>query len=115
MNKSVVLKPRVSEKAYGLSEERNTYVFDVSDSLNKFQIADAVKAQYEVDVEDVRLANVPGKSKRNYRGRSKFTRGKRSDIRKAYVRLAKDHKLPLFNTESGKAETAEKSNKKEKK
>ncbi len=111
MSKSVVLRPRASEKAYGLSEALNTYVFDVSSDLNKFQVADAVNAQYEVDVKDVRLANVPGKAKRTYKGRSRFTRGKRADIRKAYVRLAKDQKLPLFNTESEKTEEPAKSKK----
>ena len=29
MDKTLVLKPRMSEKAYGLSQAHNTYVFDV--------------------------------------------------------------------------------------
>jgi large subunit ribosomal protein L23 len=99
MSKSLLLKPRVSEKAYGLSVDRNTYIFDVASSLNKHSVANAVAAQYEVEVTSVRLANVPGKSQRTYRGRSKFTKGKRTDIRKAYVTLAEGNKLPLFSAE----------------
>lgn len=91
------LKPRLSEKAYGLSEQRNTYIFDVASGVNKFDVAKAVAAQYEVKIEKVRLAGVPGKKMRAYRRRGrKSISGQRSDIRKAYVTLKEGHKLPLF-------------------
>jgi large subunit ribosomal protein L23 len=95
--KYFTLKPRVSEKAYGLSEARNTYVFDVGSKINKFDISAAVAAQYEVGVVKVRLVSVPGKSTRSYRqrGRKSFN-GQRSDIRKAYVTLKEGDKLPIF-------------------
>jgi ribosomal protein L23 len=34
-NLETVLKPRMSEKAYGVSQLRNTYVFDVTGDTNK--------------------------------------------------------------------------------
>jgi large subunit ribosomal protein L23 len=96
MSKSIVLKPRVSEKAYALSETRNTYVFDVPADINKHTIADAVKAQYEVGVTNVRITNIPGKAKKAYRKRTRGIDVKRSDIRKAYVTLKEGDKLPIF-------------------
>ena len=93
----ITLNPRLSEKAYGLSEQRNTYVFDVRPGVNKFEVAKAVAAQYEVKVENVRLAGVPGKALRSYRQRGrKSVSGQRSDIRKAYVTLKEGDKLPIF-------------------
>jgi large subunit ribosomal protein L23 len=95
--KQLALKPRISEKGYALSERANTYIFDVPASVNKFDIATAVKHQFEVTVIDVRLASVPGKTVRSYRNRGrKSISAKRSDLRKAYVTLKEGDKLPIF-------------------
>ncbi|MBX4196958.1 50S ribosomal protein L23 [Candidatus Saccharibacteria bacterium] len=95
--KLLALKPRISEKSYALSEQINTYIFDVPSNANKFDIAKAVAAQFEVGVTNVRLASVPGKSVRSYRNRGrKSITGKRSDVRKAYVTLKEGDKLPIF-------------------
>jgi large subunit ribosomal protein L23 len=93
----VILKPRISEKGYALSESGNTYIFDVPMEANKFTVASAVAAQYDVSVTNVRIATVPGKSVRAYRQRGRRSiNGKRSDIRKAYVTLKEGDKLPIF-------------------
>jgi ribosomal protein L23 len=93
----MTLKPRISEKAYAQSEQTNVYIFDVPAGANKHDIAKAVAAQYEVKVEDVRIAGVPGKSQRTYRNRGrKSIQGQRSNIRKAYVTLNENDKLPIF-------------------
>ena len=95
--KSIAINPKLSEKAYGLSEERNTYIFKVMAGTNKFDIAKAVTEQYDVKVKKVRIAGVPGKSVRAYRQRGrKSVAGQRSDIRKAYVTLKAGDKLPIF-------------------
>ncbi|HSX18049.1 MAG TPA: 50S ribosomal protein L23 [Candidatus Saccharimonadales bacterium] len=107
MNKIALLKPRLSEKAYALSEERNTYVFDVSADLNRHAVAKAVAAQYEVSVESVRIAAQPGKNKRTYQRKGRIVhRGQSSPVRKAYVRLKEGDKLPIFAAveEASKAE-----------
>ncbi len=97
MTKHLALKPRISEKGYALSENGNTYIFDVPSDSNKFDISTAVAAQYEVSVTNVRVAGVPGKAVRTYRQRGrKFMAGQRSKIRKAYVTLAEGDKLPIF-------------------
>jgi ribosomal protein L23 len=95
--KPLALKPRISEKGYALSDQANTYIFDVSSDANKFDVAKAVASQFDVTVTNVRLASVPGKAVRAYRNRGrKSINAKRSDIRKAYVTLKKGDKLPIF-------------------
>ena len=97
MSKTIALKPRLSEKTYAISEERNVYAFVVPSSINKHQVAKAVTEQYEVTVTNVRLASVPGKTYRSYRNRGRVThKGFRSGLRKAYVTLKDGDKLPLF-------------------
>ncbi|HEY5550200.1 MAG TPA: 50S ribosomal protein L23 [Candidatus Saccharimonadales bacterium] len=98
MDKTIILKPRLSEKAYALSEERNTYIFAVPASLSRLSIARAVAAQYGVTVESVKIASQPGKNKRTYRRGGRIVhRGHTSAIRKAYVRLKESDKLPIFS------------------
>ena len=97
MDKFVTLKPRVSEKGYALSEMHNVYIFDVPVDANKFDVAKAVKSQYQVDATSVRIASVPGKAVRSYRNRGRRSiSSKRSDVRKAYVTLKEGDKLPIF-------------------
>jgi large subunit ribosomal protein L23 len=94
---SISLKPRVSEKAYAQSEAGNVYIFDIGRTANKFDIARAVKIQYDVHPIKVRIVAVPGKSVKRFaeRGRKSF-KGHRSDLRKAYVTLKEGDKLPIF-------------------
>src|SRR3990167_1705775 len=110
---AVILKPRISEKAYGLSQTKNTYVFDVSNFANKHTVAEAVKEQYGVVAELVNITNIKGKAKRTpLNKRGKFARGKKSDLKKAYVTLEKGASLPIFAAEEEEdkkaAKTAEK-------
>ncbi|MDB5161327.1 MAG: ribosomal protein [Candidatus Saccharibacteria bacterium] len=97
MSKIVALKPRISEKSYALAEQLNTYVFEVPADVNKHDIASSVVSQYSVTVKAVRIAGLPGKTKRSFRrgGRNIF-KGSRAGIRKAYVTLAEGDKLPVF-------------------
>lgn len=98
MDKAVILKPRLSEKAYALSEERNTYVFAVPAKISRLSIARAIAAQYGVSVESVKIAAQPGKTRRTYRRRGRVVhRGQTSVTRKAYVRLKDGDKLPIFS------------------
>ncbi|PJE65043.1 50S ribosomal protein L23 [Candidatus Saccharibacteria bacterium CG10_big_fil_rev_8_21_14_0_10_47_8] len=113
MSKSVTLKPRMSEKTYALSEERNTYVFEIPTDANKNTVARAVAAQFKVTVTGVRVAKTPGKSRRSYRRGGRVVRkGMTSGVKKAYVTLKADDKIPIFAAAS---EASEKLDTKEKK
>jgi large subunit ribosomal protein L23 len=96
MSKVMTLKPRMSEKTYALSTSENTFVFVVPDSANKLTVARAVEAQFDVAVEDVRIMIEKGKTKRSYHKKSRPIAGKRADRKKAYVRLKKGDKIPIF-------------------
>lgn len=96
MEKTITLRPHLSEKTYGLSGERNVYVFFVPGSANKHTVARAVKAQFEVEVESVNIVNVKGKTKRTTRKGGRAVMGQRSDAKKAYVAVKEGQKLPFF-------------------
>jgi large subunit ribosomal protein L23 len=98
MSKDLILRPRLSEKTYGLSEGR-VYVVDVPGSANKHSVARAVETQFEVKVDRVNIANIKGKPKRvmSITGkRYANTEGRRSGVKKAYVTLAEGNSLPFF-------------------
>lgn len=98
MSKSIILRPRLSEKTYTQSESR-VYVVEIPKDANKHTVARAVEAQFDVKVAKVNITNIPGKAKRiiSISGkRMKNAEGKRSDIKKAYVTLAEGQSLPFF-------------------
>lgn len=115
MSKTMLLKPRVSEKAYGIAQLRNVYVFEVPVDAGKLEIAQAVTAQFDVHVLAVNLMNVKGKVKRTVRRGGRPTKGKRADFKKAYVSLKAGDTLPIFASEDEKADAKPSTAKKGKK
>lgn len=103
---SVILKPRLSEKAYATSQASNTFVIDVPTELNKHEVADAVEKQFDVKVKSVRTVNRKGKTKRimNTTGKRSANRyGSQTSIKKAYVTLLPGSHLPFFEAEEKEA------------
>ena len=113
MSKSLVLKPRMSEKTYALSTARNTFVFDVPITANKMEVASAVEAQFNVNVETVRIIIAKGKQARSIRigGKARANvSGRRKDVKKAYVTLKAGDSIPIFaalDEQNAKIEKAE--------
>ncbi len=97
MSKTLLLKPRLSEKAYSLSEKGNTYVFDVPITANRHTVGNAVASQYSVSVMSVKIANTAPRPVRAYKKRGRNIVSARAGVRKAYVTLASGDKLPLFS------------------
>lgn len=93
--KTLLVTPRMSEKAYAVSKD-GTYVFNASLSANKQEIAAAVAKQYNVQVTEVNVVVAKGKNMRTYRGRGKFANGTRRDTKKAYVRLKEGDTITIF-------------------
>ena len=79
----VIRAPRVSEKTARLQEVSNQYVFEVATTATKADVKAAIEQIFEVKVKSVNVVNVKGKQKA-FRSRM----GRRSDWRKAYVKLA---------------------------
>ncbi len=91
----VLLAPRLTEKSSRVSESSNQYVFKVTPDSNKAEIKDAVEHLFKVNVESVRIVNVKGKNKS-----FKLRAGKRSDWKKAYVRVQDGQVIDVLGGES---------------
>lgn len=87
----ILRRPIITEKSTIATEASNTYVFEVGRDANKLQIKEAVEKYFGVKVLNVRTLIVRGKTKR-------FGRffGKRSNWKKAYVKLAEGDTLNFY-------------------
>jgi large subunit ribosomal protein L23 len=84
--RDILLAPVVSEKSYGLLDEKQ-YTFLVHPDANKTQIKIAVEQVFGVKVTSVNTLNRPGKRKRSRTGY-----GKRKDTKRAIVTLSAESK-----------------------
>lgn len=89
--RDVILAPVVSEKSYSLIDQ-NAYTFVVHPAANKTEIRQAVESIWGVRVVNVNTINRKGKTKR-----FRFTKGKRSDTKRAVVKLAEGHRIEIFD------------------
>ena len=88
----VIRRPLLSEKVMEQKETQNIVAFEVDPRANKIEVKKAVEAQFkDVKVEDVRILRGHGKVRRQ----GKFM-GRRSDWKKAYVRLQEGSKIEFF-------------------
>jgi large subunit ribosomal protein L23 len=87
---TVIRGPHLSEKAH-MAAENNQVVLKVRVDASKAEIRQAVELLFEVKVEDVNVVNVKGKTKRFGQ-----TKGRRSDWKKAYVKLAEGSSMESF-------------------
>ena len=86
----VLLAPVVSEKSYGMIEQRK-YSFKVHPDAHKTQIRQAVEQLFEVHVERVNILKVQPKPKR--RGTIK---GTRPGWKKAIVQVRQGETIDIF-------------------
>jgi len=87
----VIRRPLITEKTTVIREDGRTLVFQVSKDANKIDIKRAVEQLLGSKVESVRTSLAHGKTRRQGR----FV-GRRSDWKKAYVKLREGEKLPEF-------------------
>jgi large subunit ribosomal protein L23 len=80
---SVLVGPRLTEKANLLQEVDGKIVFKVRPEANKIEIKTAVEQMFNVKVKNVKTANMHGKQKRVGK-----TIGFTKDWKKAYVTLS---------------------------
>ncbi len=88
--RDVIVKPVISEKSYS-DAERGKYTFVVARAATKVEIRRAVEEIWGVHVEKVNTMSRHGKSVRR-----RFTKGRRSDSRRAIVTLTKGEKIAIF-------------------
>ncbi|MDR0942130.1 MAG: 50S ribosomal protein L23 [Holosporales bacterium] len=86
----IIRHPLMTEKSTMILEKANAYVFVVDKFATKPEIKNAVERVFGVKVFSVNTILNKGKNK-VFRGR----RGRRSDFKKAIVRLAEGNKIDL--------------------
>jgi large subunit ribosomal protein L23 len=87
----VIRRPLITEKTTIQREDGRTIVFHVAADATKIEVKQAIEKLLGSKVESVRTTLVHGKVKRQGR----FA-GRRSDWKKAYVRLREGQKMPEF-------------------
>jgi large subunit ribosomal protein L23 len=85
----------VTEKTTRVGEDSNQYVFHVASDASKSEVKGAVEEMFDVKVESVRIVNVKGKRKA-FRMRP----GRRSDWKKAYVRVQEGQIIDFLGGET---------------
>ena len=92
--RSIIIRPVVSEKSYGLLDD-GVYTFVVDPRASKIEISSAVEEIFNVRVAKVNTLNRKGKRKRN---RKSGTFGHRPDTKRAIVTLAAGGRIDLFES-----------------
>lgn len=90
--REIIRRPIVTEKSNFLADVNNQYSFVVDSRANKMQIKQAVELAWDVDVEKVRVANMPAKRARRWRRIAVRKPG----WKKAVVTLAPGDSIDLF-------------------
>lgn len=95
--KDIIIRPIITEKTMKYMDADNKVTFEVKKGTNKTQIAQAVHAIFNVDVEKVNVVNVKPKEKRM----GKYV-GTTSAVRKAIVKIKAGQDIDLFGENSEK-------------
>lgn len=85
----VIRKPLITEKST-MASENNAVVFEVAIEANKPQIKEAVEAVFGVKVKAVNTTITKGKTKR-----FRSIKGRRADVKKAYVTLEEGNTIDV--------------------
>lgn len=95
MEKRVLIKPIISEKAEILSGNKGQYSFVVNKKANKREIRSAVERMYSVKVSSVNTMIMPSKA-RTRNTRSGVLKGSISAYKKAIVKLTDGQEIDFF-------------------
>jgi large subunit ribosomal protein L23 len=97
MAKQILLKPIITEKSTKLADKRNTYAFVVDREANKIEIRAAVEKMFNVNVDSVNTAVMPGKPK-SRNTKTAIVKGMKSSYKKAYVTLTPGESIDIFGS-----------------
>ncbi len=90
----ILLAPHISEKSARAADSDKQFAFRVISDATKPEIKQAVELMFDVKVDAVQVSNVKGKEKRFGR-----TVGRRSDWKKAYVKLQPGHDIDFMGAQ----------------
>ena len=94
-NKTILVKPLITEKADTLSESKSQYSFIVEKTANKIEIKKAVEALYTVNVESVNTMVMAGKRKTRNTKKG-VLHGRKPSYKKAIVTLTAGETIDFF-------------------
>jgi large subunit ribosomal protein L23 len=92
----IIIKPLITEKHSGLSEQLNQYGFVVDTKAGKNHIKAEVEKLYGVSVEKVRTMQYKPKQKNRYTKRN-VLKGRTNYFKKAIVTLKKDDTIDFYS------------------
>jgi large subunit ribosomal protein L23 len=95
MAKQILIRPVITEKSTKLTDKAGTYVFVVNKDSNKIEIKAAVEAMFNVTVDRVRTAVMPGKPK-SRSSKTAVVRGTKSSYKKAMVTLTPGETIDIL-------------------
>ncbi|HUS94990.1 MAG TPA: 50S ribosomal protein L23 [Patescibacteria group bacterium] len=91
--REIIRRPVITEKSNYMASELNQYTFVVDSRANKMQVKEAVEMAWpNVEVEKIRVANMPAKRARRWRQ----TTIRKPGYKKAIVTLAAGGRIDLF-------------------
>lgn len=90
----ILLAPHISEKSARAADANKQFAFRVIADATKPEIKQAVELMFDVKVDVVQVSNVKGKQKR-----FGSTLGRRSDWKKAYVKLQPGHDIDFMGAQ----------------
>lgn len=93
--KYILIKPLITEKSESLSDDQNKYSFIVDRRANKVEIKKAVEDMYNVSVEKVNTAIMPGKLVVRSTKAGMF-KGRKGHLKKAIVTLGYNEEIDFF-------------------
>ncbi|NTU96849.1 MAG: 50S ribosomal protein L23 [Chlorobiaceae bacterium] len=101
--KNPLLRPWLTEKSTGLTEQRGQYVFKVKPDAVKEDIKLAVEQKFGVKVKSVRTINCLGKSRTQHTKKG-LIYSKKSDWKKAVITLAEGQSIDYYSGAAQKSE-----------
>jgi len=90
----IIQAPLVSEKSTMVADKYHQYVFRVAPKATKPEIRKAIELMFNVKVMGVQVCNIKGKKKR-----FGSVEGRRSNRKKAYVKLAEGHDIDFLGSQ----------------
>jgi large subunit ribosomal protein L23 len=91
----VLMQPLFTEKLTRLQDHENKYAFKVNIGSNKIEIKREIEKKFNVKVLSVKTMNVFGKMHQQMTRKGRSI-GRRSDWKKAIIKLAEGQKIDLF-------------------
>lgn len=94
---SIIVKPILTEKANSMRElKAKQYAFEVNPMANKHQVRDAVEKLFNVKTVACSIVRIRGKEKTMGMRGGKRASGFTPERKKAYVTLAENQKIEIF-------------------